>query len=137
MKSKNNVPDLGVQGFSLFKNKSQWKYDNPKFGDHIRVKRWDTFTPYYNHGIYVNDDEVIHFSTTKIGLRQEIIVSSLSEFLNGGNVEVRLYNEKEKQQINRPEQIVKNAQLYIGKKKVQLFRNADGYKFAQNCTFMK
>lgn len=44
----------------LEKNTETWGSGPPKMGDHIRVKRaWGL---YAHHGIYVSDDEVIHFA---------------------------------------------------------------------------
>ena len=38
-----------------------WGSGPPKMGDHIRVKRIGGL--YAHHGIYVSDDEVIHFTS--------------------------------------------------------------------------
>ena len=37
-----------------------WVQKNPVMGDHIRVKRMHGI--YTHHGIYVSDNEVIHFT---------------------------------------------------------------------------
>ena len=40
--------------------KDNWTQKLPKKGDHIRVKRIGGL--YAHHGVYVSDDEVIHFT---------------------------------------------------------------------------
>ena len=115
-----------------------WSFKQaPKKGDHIRVKR----QLYYHHGIYVSDNEVIHFSGRNSDSildweNCEIIVTTLREFLNGGRLEVRRYLKCEKCKINDEEYIVKKAKYYIGKKGYNLFTNNCEH-FANYCTMDK
>ena len=115
-----------------------WSFKkSPKKGDHIRVKR----QLYYHHGIYVSDTEVIHFSgRNSDGILDwencEIIVTTLSEFLNGGRLEVRRYLKCEKCKINDEDYIVQKAKSYIGKKGYNLFTNNCEH-FANYCTMDK
>lgn len=115
-----------------------WSYKKlPQKGDHIRVKR----QLYYHHGIYVSDDEVIHFSGRSSDSvldwsNCEIIVSSLEEFLKGGNLQIRRYLNSEKSKIKDKEYIVKRAKSYIGKKGYNLFTNNCEH-FANYCTMDK
>ena len=115
-----------------------WSFKkSPKKGDHIRVKR----QLYYHHGIYVSDEEVIHFSgRNSDGILDwencEIIVTTLAEFLNGGRLEVRRYLKCEKCKINDKDYIVQKAKSYIGKKGYNLFTNNCEH-FANYCTMDK
>jgi len=115
-----------------------WSFkQSPKKGNHIRVKR----QLYYHHGIYVSDNEVIHFSGRNSDSildweNCEIIVTTLREFLNGGRLEVRRYLKCEKCKINDEEYIVKKAKSYIGKKGYNLFTNNCEH-FANYCTMDK
>ena len=115
-----------------------WSFKQaPKKGDHIRVKR----QLYYHHGIYVSNDEVIHFSARNSdGILDwencEIVVTTLRDFLNGGRLEVRRYLKCEKCKINDEEYIVQKAKSYIGKKGYNLFTNNCEH-FANYCTMDK
>ena len=39
----------------------EWEFIKPKRGDHIRVQRSGIYS---HHGIYISDEEVIHFTGT-------------------------------------------------------------------------
>jgi len=84
-------------------------------GDHIKVKR----TWYSHHGIDIGGSEVIHFKGepgNKDNAR--IKQTSMQEFLDGGKIEIVKY-------VNsfHPDQVVKNARLYLGKGGYSLFFN--------------
>ena len=91
-----------------------WIKKAPSYGDQIRVNRG----LYFHHGIYVNDNEVIQYASPKgreISPATALIIStSLSQFLNGGEVEVREYNSEELKKVRSKDEIVKFAKSMIG-----------------------
>ncbi len=91
-----------------------WIKKKPSYGDQIRVNRG----LYFHHGIYVSDDEVIQYASPKGSeISQEtalIISTSLSQFLNGGVVEVREYNSEELKKVRSKDEIVKFAKSKLG-----------------------
>ena len=115
----------------------KWVKKKPERGDHIRVQRNGGL--YAHHGIYISDIEVIHF-TGKDGdniffdwPKNRVISSSLSNFLKGGTLEVKVYTEKELKYLLPTEQIVKNARDSLGDKGYNLvFNNCE--HFANKCT---
>lgn len=112
-----------------------WEYIKPKRGDHIRVKRLGVYS---HHGIYVSDDEVIHFTGTDNDSvldwsKCEVISTDISKFLRGGDVEVRIYNKDELDDLYPVEHIVNYARACIGDKGYNLaFNNCE--HFANVCT---
>ena len=87
-----------------------WEVKKPIFGDHIKVSRG----LYSHHGIYASDDCVIHFAppvnTGAIDPESaRIIVTNLSDFLNGGLLEVRSFSLEETKQKRSPQDIVNYA----------------------------
>ena len=72
-----------------------WINKKPVFGDQIRVNRGY----YYHHGVYQDDSCVYQFaapSGSEITPENALIISTtLDDFLKGGNVEVREYNNIE------------------------------------------
>lgn len=91
-----------------------WIKKKPSYGDQIRVNRG----LYFHHGIYVSDDEVIQYASPKgseISAATALIIStSLSQFLNGGEVEVREYNREELDRVRSKEEIVEFAKSKLG-----------------------
>jgi hypothetical protein len=91
-----------------------WEMKKPTFGDQIRVNRG----LYYHHGIYVNDNEVIQYASPKgseISPATALIISTtLDTFLNGGSVEVRVYNSDELKRVRTKEEIVEFAKSKLG-----------------------
>lgn len=65
-----------------------------KFGDHIKVKL-DSF---YHHGIYVSDNEVIHFCSdgifTILSRDLEVSATDINAFSQGNEVEVVEYTNR-------------------------------------------
>lgn len=114
----------------------QWEQRKPVMGDHIRVMRIGGI--YAHHGIYVSDDEVIHFTGTEDDSilnwsKCEVICSSLAMFLKDGTLEVKEYTDEEIQDLYSPEQIVTYARACIGDKGYNLaFNNCE--HFANVCT---
>ena len=89
-----------------------WVQKNPVMGDHIRVKRMGGI--YTHHGIYVSDNEVIHFTGTDDdsimdSSKNRVISSDLNFFLKGGELEVKEYTDEEFQDLYAPDQIVAYA----------------------------
>ena len=86
----------------------------PNYGDQIRVNRG----LYYHHGIYVSDDEVIQYASPKgseISPETALIISTtLDEFLKGGVVEVREYDNNELNKVRSKDEIVKFAKSQLG-----------------------
>lgn len=113
----------------------EWQYIQPKRGDHIRVQRAGIYS---HHGIYVSDDEVIHFTGTEDDSildwsKCEVIRTNLEQFLRGGTAEVKIYNEDEQDDLYPVEHIVNYARACLGDKGYHLaFNNCE--HFANICT---
>ena len=111
-----------------------WIEKKPAMGDHIRVNRG----LYCHHGIYVSDNEVIHF-TGKDGdsvldwSKPEVITSDLDYFLKGDKLEVKEYTDDEIEDLYPVDHIVKYARACLGDKGYNLvFNNCE--HFANTCT---
>lgn len=113
-----------------------WIQRKPKMGDHIRVQRIGGL--YAHHGVYVSDDEVIHFTGKEDDSildwsKPEVISSDLEYFLKGGVLEIKEYTDDEFQDLYAPEQIVTYARACLGDKGYHLaFNNCE--HFANVCT---
>lgn len=113
-----------------------WVQKNPVMGDHIRVKRMHGI--YTHHGIYVSDNEVIHFTGTDDdsimdSSKNRVISSDLNFFLKGGELEVKEYTDEEFQDLYAPDQIVAYARSCLGDGNYNvLFNNCE--HFANVCT---
>lgn len=113
-----------------------WVQKNPVMGDHIRVKRMHGI--YTHHGIYVSDNEVIHFTGTDDdsimdSSKNRVISSDLNFFLKGGELEVKEYTDEEFQDLYAPNQIVAYARSCIGDGDYNvIFNNCE--HFANVCT---
>ena len=116
--------------------KENWVQKQPQKGDHIRVKRIGGL--YAHHGVYVSDDEVIHFTgqdddSILDWSKCEVIKTDLATFLKGGTLEVKEYTDEEFQDLYSPEQIVIYARSCLGDKGYNLaFNNCE--HFANVCT---
>ena len=112
-----------------------WHYQQPKRGDHIRVNRSGI---YNHHGVYVSDEEVIHFTGTEDDSvldwsKCEVIKSHLSQFLRGGQVEVKIYRDDELDDLYPVDYIVDYARACLGDAGYHLvFNNCE--HFANMCT---
>lgn len=119
-----------------FTVKESWVQRKPQMGDHIRVQRIGGL--YAHHGIYVSDDEVIHFTGKEDDSildwsKPEVISSALDYFLKGGVLEIKEYSDEEFQDLYSPEQIVAYARACLGDKGYHLvFNNCE--HFANVCT---
>ena len=113
-----------------------WVQKTPQKGDHIRVQRMNGL--YTHHGIYVSDEEVIHFigkddDSILDWSKPEVIQTDLAYFLKGGILEVKEYTDEEFADLYSPEQIVIYARACLGDKGYNLiFNNCE--HFANVCT---
>ena len=100
-----------------------WDYILPKKGTQIRVKR----SNFFHHGIYISDEEVIHFGSgneiNETYVNSYVQKTSLAEFLNGGLLEVRIYSKTEKKKLKPIKKIIECARNNVG---------SDGYKLLEN-----
>lgn len=113
-----------------------WVQKKPKMGDHIRVLRIGGL--YAHHGVYVSDEEVIHFTgkdddSILDWSKPEVISSDLEYFLKDGVLEIKEYSDEEFPDLYSPEQIVTYARACLGDKGYNLvFNNCE--HFANVCT---
>lgn len=113
-----------------------WVQKIPQKGDHIRVQRMNGL--YAHHGIYVSDEEIIHFTgkdddSILDWSKPEVIQTDLAYFLKGGTLEVKEYTDEEFADLYSPEQIVTYARACLGDKGYNLiFNNCE--HFANVCT---
>lgn len=118
------------------KEEEIWVQKTPQKGDHIRVRRMNGL--YAHHGIYVSDEEVIHFTgkdddSILDWSKPEVIQTDLAYFLKGGILEVKEYTDEEFADLYSPEQIVTYARACLGDKGYNLiFNNCE--HFANVCT---
>jgi len=113
-----------------------WVYKKPVMADHIKTPRAGNL--YTHHGIYVSDEEVIHFASENSdnlgGIGNEIISTNLTTFLKGGELLVRGYTEEEKKLVLEPDHIVTYARSCIGEGGYNLvFNNCE--HFCNKCIF--
>lgn len=111
-----------------------WKMVEPALGDHIRV----AYRNYYHHGIYIGNDEVIEFGAASAVLKpaKDVVVhkTSVEEFLQGGFLEVRQYDRKERKLKNSNEKIVEIATSKLGEGGYNfIFNNCE--HFCNICVF--
>ena len=111
-----------------------WNFSKPKKGDHIRVSRG----LYNHHGIYISDEEVIHFTgidddSVLDWSKNEVIKTDLADFLRGGELEVKEYTEEEFEDLYPVEHIVHYARGCLGDAGYNLVINNCEH-FANMCT---
>ena len=114
-----------------------WCEKIPEIGSHIRVNRG----LYYHHGIYISDDEVIHFTGREDDnildwSKPEVIKTDLEYFLKEGILEVKEYNYEELNDLYPVEHIIKYARACLGDKGYNLVFNYCEH-FANVCTLGK
>ena len=122
--------------FTIINEEEQWSLKKPKPADHIKTPRAGGV--YTHHGIYISDEEVIHFasedSDNLLGIGNEIISTNLSVFLKGGKLFVREYSEEEKSELWDDNTIITYARSCIGDNGYNLvFNNCE--HFCNECTF--
>ena len=116
-----------------------WANKNPQRGDHIRVCRMNGI--YFHHGIFVAEDEVIHFTgddddSVLDWSKAHVIKTDLKKFLRGGTVEVKEYTDAELADLYPVEGIVNYARACLGDGGYNLlFNNCE--HFANVCTLGK
>ena len=108
----------------------------PYPGAHIRVQ----VDSVYHHGIYIGDNKVVQFGLP-MSIYQDpntikIMESPIEDFLNGGFLEVRIYDKKEKKSKNKDSDIVKIALSKVGEGNYNLLTNNCEH-FANYCVFGK
>ena len=111
----------------------EWHNKQPQQGDHIRVSRG----VYNHHGIYISQHEVIHFSSKNddniLGTDNKVIKTSLTGFLRNGQVEVKIYNQDELNDLYPVPDIIHWARQSLGDDGYNLiFNNCE--HFANWCT---
>lgn len=111
-----------------------WVKRKPSKGNHIKVNRG----MYTHHGVYINDDEVIHFTGTEDDsvldwAKNEVIKTNIDYFLRGGQLEIKEYTDDELQDLYPVDHIVAYARACLGDKGYNLvFNNCE--HFANICT---
>lgn len=124
---------------TICSTEEKWVQKKPEKADHIRVMRIGGL--YAHHGVYVSDEEVIHFTgqdddSILDWSKCEVIKTDLATFLKGGTLEVKEYTDEEFQDLYSPDQIVIYARSCIGDKGYNLaFNNCE--HFANVCTLGK
>jgi len=98
----------------------KWAYKTPVRGDHIRVNRG----MYNHHGIYVADDEVIHFSSEDddniLGSDNQVLRTDITGFLRNGRLEVKIYTQEEIADLFLVDDIVNWARACVGDERYHL-----------------
>ncbi len=116
---------------------TQWLKINPTFASHIRVNRGF----YYHHGIYLDDNTVVSFGGinndyTLDPSKARVIITSLNEFLRGGELEVRQFSDEELKRKRTPQDIANYALSCVGNSGYDLINNNCEH-FANECLFGK
>ena len=115
---------------------SKWEMKEPYIGAHIRVQ----IQSIYHHGIYIGNDEVIQFGLLCDMLKPKeevkVLVSSIEEFLQGGFLEVRVFDRKERKIKYDDLKIVEIAKSKLGEDGYDIVHNNCEH-FANFCIFNK
>ena len=115
---------------------TKWEMKEPYFGAHIRVQ----VQSIYHHGIYIGNDEVIQFGLPIDMLRPKeevkVLKSSVEDFLQGGFLEVRIFDRKERKIKNDDQKIVEIAISKLGEDGYDIVHNNCEH-FANFCVFNK
>ncbi len=111
-----------------------WKLSEPYIGAHLRVK----YGPFYHHGIYTAENEVVQFgSAADILTNAEGIVvmkTDLLTFLSGGFLEVREFTKKERKKLMEVDKSIGIALSRIGEGKYNIIHNNCEH-FVNECLF--
>lgn len=111
--------------------------EKPVYGSQIKVNRG----LYSHHGIYIDDDHVIHFASLIPGHETDpesasIVETTLDEFLKGGILEVRKYTKEEMKNLRPAKEIVEYAKSKLGTKGYNIVTNNCEH-FSNECAFGK
>ena len=113
-----------------------WSNRKPQYADQIRVNRG----LYYHYGIYENDDTIYQFASPKGSEISEetanINITTLDDFLKGGILEVRDYDEEELKIKKEPNEIIEYCKAHLGEMGYNLINNNCEH-FANRATFGK
>ncbi len=107
----------------------------PVYGDHIRVNRG----LYTHHAIYIDDENVVQFTSETGELDPKtavVMVTPISAFLKGGELEVCVYNEEESKTLFSPQEIVNRALSRQGERGYDVVTNNCEH-FANECAIDK
>lgn len=109
----------------------------PTKGSQIRVNRG----MYYHHGIYEDDNTIYHFASNTLGHETDpeyatVCITTLDVFLNGGELEVREYNEEELNKKRSPDEIIEFAKSKLGEGGYDIVNNNCEH-FSNECVFGK
>jgi hypothetical protein len=104
--------------------KDRWEFCEPRKGCQIRVNRGG----YYHHGIYVDDNTVVHFGGAESDITAdpdgiEVRAVTLGQFLRDGFLEVRKVSFPALHGFFKPERAAANAMSHIGEGGYNLLRN--------------
>ena len=112
----------------------KWSMKEPYPGAHIRVQVGEI----YHHGIYIGNDEVVQFGLPfdirNVPDKIKVIKSDISDFLNGGFLEVREFSKKEKKLKNSDSKIVEIALSKLGEGNYDIIHNNCEH-FVNECIF--
>lgn len=115
---------------------SKWEMIAPYEGAHIRVQ----IQSIYHHGIYIGNDEVVQFGLPFDMFRPKeevkVLKSNIEEFLQGGFLEVRVFDRKERKQKNDDRKIIEIALSKLGEGGYDIVHNNCEH-FANFCIFNK
>ncbi len=114
--------------------KNNWVIKKLTPGDQIRVAR----KGYYHHGIYIGNDEVIHYTSLLGDIANpndiKVMKTSLDFFLKDGYPEVRAYTLKEKCHLRNKKEIINLAISKIGEGEYD-FIHHNCEHFSNECAF--
>ena len=114
----------------------EWAYRPPQSGDHIRVSRG----MYDHHGIYVSEEEVIHFSSEDddniLGSNNRVLSTDIKGFLRGGKLEIKVYTDDERVFLYPVTEIINWARACLGDEGYNLIFN-NCQHFTNYCTLGK
>lgn len=101
----------------------------PQIGDHIYCKR----RGYSHHGVYIGDDQVVHYSGLHEGLQTgPVVTTSLDDFLGGADLQIKQHRSAKLS----PEEIKQRALSRLGENLYHpLFNNCE--HFAEWCVMAK
>lgn len=113
---------------------NNWQMKDPYPGAHIRVK----INNLYHHGIYIGNDEVVQFGLPFDMYRPKeevkVVKTNITEFLQGGFLETRIFTKKEMKQKNNDQKIVEIALSKLGEGGYDIVHNNCEH-FANFCIF--